>query len=337
MQNVIKASRNFICVRMMTYESASEAQFLKTLWRPDAPLENTIFAILDPEGRSIVRGGRSPHMVFQDADDMASRMNEIARYYGSNGNSVPKELPTIDTVRLAVDVAACDKRPLVIVVGQNDEERKQLAERLAPTAWSEQLIGKLVYTTGSGADLSTIKNAGHTSGYVFVAPGLFGTDGTAMMQLNANASQTELASASKQALSLYRPQVLSHHDHVRAGRQNGIEWQTAIPVTDPHSPNAQQGGTHQGGYPQGGWQGHSPVGSNPNGQPEGGPPGGGPPGGGPPGFGPPDGPPGFRPPGFRPGGPQIGGHPGGSFNGGNTGVQYGTPRTRRQMYVREYR
>lgn len=332
MQNVIKASRNFICVRMMTYESASEAEFLKTLWRPDAPLENTIFAILDPDGRSIVRGGRSPQMVFQDAEDMASHMNEIARYYGSNGNSVPKELPTVDTVRLAVDVAACDKRPLVIVVGQNDEERKQLAERLAPTAWSEQLIGKLVYTTGSGADLSTIKNAGHSSGYVFVAPGLFGTDGTAIMQLAANASQTELASASKQALSLYRPQVLSHHDHVRAGRQNGIEWQTAIPVTDPHSPNAQQGRTHQGGYPQGGRQGHSPAGSNPNGQTEGGPPGGGPPG-----SGPPDGPPGFRPPGFRPGGLQIGGHPGGSFNVGNTGVQYGTPRTRRQMYVREYR
>ncbi len=332
MQNVIKASRNFICVRMMTYESASEAQFLKTLWRPDAPLENTIFAILDPDGRSIVRGGRSPQMVFQDADEMASHMNEIARYYGSNGSSVPKELPTVDTVRLAVDVAACDKRPLVIVVGQNDEERKQLAKRLAPTAWSEQLIGKLVYTTGSEADLSTIKNAGHSSGYVFVAPGLFGTDGTAIMQLAANASQTELASASKQALSLYRPQVLSHHDHVRAGRQNGIEWQTAIPVTDPHSPNAQQGGTHQGGYPQGRWQGHSPAGSNPNGQTEGGPPGGGPPG-----SGPPDGPPGFRPPGFRPGGLQIGGHPGGSFNVGNTGVQYGTPRTRRQMYVREYR
>lgn len=322
MPNVIKASRDFICVRMMTYESASEAQLLKTLWRPDAPLENTIFAILDPDGRSIVRGGRSPQMVYQDADDMASHMKEIARYYGSNGTTVPKGLPTVDTVRLAVDVAACDKRPLVIVVGQNDQEREKLAARLAPTAWSEQLIGKLVYTTGSGSDLSSIKNAGHSSGYVFVAPGLFGTDGTAMMQLSANASQAELASASKQALGLYHPQVLSHHDHVRAGRQNGIEWQTAIPVTDPHSPNAQQGGGHQGGYPQGGSQGHSPAGSNSQ----------GPPGGGPHGFGPPDGPPGFSPPGFRPGGPQ-----GGGFNGGKAGEPQGTPSTRRQMYVREYR
>lgn len=315
--NVIKASREFICVRMMTYESASEAQLLKTLWRPDAPLENTIFAILDPDGRSIVRGGRSPQMVFQDADDMASRMNEIARYYGGNRTSIPKGLPTVDTVRLAVDVAACDKRPLVIVVGQNNQERENLAARLAPTAWSEQLIGKLVYTTGSGSDLSSIKNAGRSSGYVFVAPGLFGTDGTAMMQLSSNASQTELASASKQALSLYRPQLLSHHDHVRAGRQNGIEWQTAIPVTDPHSPNAQQ---HETGPPGGG------------------PSGFGPPGGGPPGGGPPDGPHGFGPRGFGPGGPPNGGHhPGGSFNGGNNNAQYRTPSASRQMYIREYR
>lgn len=253
--NVIKASRDFVCVRMMTYESASEAQLLKTLWRPDAPLENTVFAILDPDGRSIVRGGRSPQMVFRDADDMTTHMNEIARYYGSNGASVPKALPTVDTVRLAVDVAACDKRPLVIVVGQNDQERKQLAARLAPSAWSEQLIGKLVYTTGSGTDLSIIKNANRFSGYIFAAPGLFGTDGTALMHLSPSASQIDLAAASKQAIGMYQPQVLSHHDHVRAGRQNGIQWQSAIPVSDPHDPRssggAQNGGPVGFGHPPG--------------------------------------------------------------------------------------
>lgn len=240
MPNVIQASRNFVCVRMMTYESASEADVLKSLWRPDAPLENTVFAILDPTGRAIVRGGRSPQMVFRDADDMSYRMNEIARYYGSNGASIPKELPTIDTVRLAVDVAACDKRPLVIVVGQNDQERNQLAARLAPTAWSEQLIGKLVYTTSKGNDLGTIRNARHTSGFIFAAPNLFGTEGSAVIQLGADANPAQLASASKQVINSYHPEALSHQDHVRAGKQNGIDWKTAIPVTDPHSLEAQK-------------------------------------------------------------------------------------------------
>lgn len=262
--DVIQASRNFVCVRMMTYESASEAEVLKTLWRPDAPLENTIFAILDPNGRAIVRGGRSPQMAFRDASDMASQMNEISRYYNSGGSFSPKHLPAVETVRLAVDVAACDKRPLVIVTGQNEQERKSLASRLAPVAWSDGLIGKLVYTTGSPFDLGSIKNANKSSGYIFVAPGLFGTDGTAMVQLGANATAADLASASKQALSWFKPQELSHHDHVRQGRQLGIDWQTAIPVTDPHTPQNQRNGFQAGGASgalQGGGQfGRPPVG-----------------------------------------------------------------------------
>jgi len=254
---------------MMTYESASEASLLKTLWRPDAPLENTIFAILDPYGRSIVRGGRSPQMVYRDADDMASNMNEIARYYGSGGrSSVPKELPTVDTVRLAVDVAACDKRPLVIVVGQTEEERKHLAAQLAPAAWSDKLIGKLVYTTGSPDDLSMIKNSNRNSGYIFVAPGLFGNDGTAMMQLGTNASVSDLAIASSRAIGMFHPQELSHHEHVRAGRQSGIEWKTAIPVTDPHSLQAQGLESRSGGYAPQESAGFPPPGSgSPGGRP----------------------------------------------------------------------
>ena len=305
--NVIQASRDFVCVRMMTYESASEAELLKTLWRPDAPLENTVFAILDPSGRSIVRGGRSPQMVFRDSDEMALRMNEIARYYGSEGKRVPKELPVVDTVRLAVDVAACDKRPLVVVVGQSEQERKQLAERLAPSAWSDQLIGKLVYTTGSGSDLGSIKNATRSSGYVFVAPGLFGTDGSVLLQLDAKADQKELVSASKRALSMFHPQVLSHHDHVRAGRQTGIEWKTAIPVTDPHSLQAQQ--REAGGGAFGAGSGFSGGMQN-----------------------------GFRPPrptqGFNPGGPpERMGEQGIGYRAG----QFRSPSASRQTYVREYR
>lgn len=305
--NVIQASRNFVCVRMMTYESAGEAELLKTLWRPDAPLENTVFAILDPSGHSIVRGGRSPQMIFRDSDDMALRMNEIARYYGSDGKSVPKELPAVDTVRLAVDVAACDKRPLVIVVGQSEQERKQLAERLAPSAWSEQLIGKFVYTTGSGSDLGPIKNATRSSGYVFVAPGLFGTDGSVLLQLDAKADQNELVSASKRALSMFHPQVLGHHDHVRAGRQSGIEWKTAIPVTDPHSLQAQQRETGGGAFGAGGGL----SGGEHNG---------------------------FRPrrpiQGFNPGGPPEGF---GGQGSAHPAERFRSPSVSRQTYVRDYR
>lgn len=234
MPDVIAASRSFICVRMMTYESASEAEVLQALWRPGAPLENTVFAILDPTARPILRGGRSPSMMFRDSADLAKTLNEIARYYQSD-KSTPETLPLIDTVRLAVDVAACDHRPLVVVVGNNSEEQQRLASALAPVAWSEAYMGKLVYSAGTSHDLRQIRGASISRGYLFVAPNLFGTEGTTISQLGPSTNRAELEQALRRAIDSYRPQELSHHDHVRAGHEEGVQWQTAIPITDPHS------------------------------------------------------------------------------------------------------
>ncbi|MEZ4545987.1 MAG: hypothetical protein R3C24_19085 [Cyanobacteriota/Melainabacteria group bacterium] len=112
MPEVIKP-RNFVCIRTMTYESAEEAKVLRSIWgRGD--LQNTVFAILDPYGRPIVNGQRSPQRIFRDSADMASYMDQVAAHYRSYGD--PTWLPVVDTVRLGLNVAACDSRPLVIVV-----------------------------------------------------------------------------------------------------------------------------------------------------------------------------------------------------------------------------
>lgn len=225
----------------MTYESASEAQVLQSLWRPGAPLENTVFAILDPWARPIIMGGRSPIHVFRDAADMAHTMNEISAHYtGSGRTAQPDSLPSVDTVRLAIDVAACDKRPLAIVVGRTEEERKELAHALAAVAWSDQFIGKIVYSSATANDLRTVRGASISSGFIFVEPNLFGTEGRATIQLASNASRSQLESAARSIINTFHPEVLNHHDHVRLGHMNGIEWQTAIPVTDPHSPPRRQ-------------------------------------------------------------------------------------------------
>lgn len=219
----------------MTYESASEADVLKSFWRPGAPLENTVFAILDPSGRPIIRGGRSPKWVFRDSADMARTMNEIAQHYDGNARA-PDGLPSVANVRLALDVAACDKRPLAIVVAKTANERARLSQMLAKIAWSEKFIGKLIYTQSEGDDLNSVKGANSTSGYIFVSPNLFGTTGSVLSQVPATASQADLERFAQQAIVRHHPEILSHHDHVRMGHMSGIEWQTAIPVTDPHSP-----------------------------------------------------------------------------------------------------
>lgn len=233
--DVIAASRKFICVRMMTYESAAEAQVLKSLWRPGAPLENTVFAILSPDLQPILLGGRSPNSLFRNSAEMANAMQSVAAHY-TNSSRGPDTLPAVDTVRLAMDVAACDKRPLAIVLARNSEDRRKLEQNLAKLAWSDEFIGKLIYTAGSGNDLRDIRGASINSGYLFVAPNLFGTTGTTIVQLPSTATEADLQRAARQAIASHHPQTLSHHEHVFYGHQQGVQWQTAIPVTDPHSP-----------------------------------------------------------------------------------------------------
>lgn len=236
-RQVINASRRFICVRMMTYENAAEAHVLKSLWRPGAALENTLFVLLDPYGRPITRGARSPDWTFANADDMAAGMNEIASSYQSR--NVASYLPVVSSVRLAMNVAACDKRPLAIVVANSQEERRTLEDALAPLARESEFMGKMIYATGSRSELGSINGARISQGYLFVSPNEFGNAGEVIQSLGPSASRADLTQALKTLINRHAPLDLDHREHIRMGHQQGVRWTSALPITDPHELQAQ--------------------------------------------------------------------------------------------------
>src|SRR5213593_3144251 len=133
--SVTEASRRFVCMRLLTYESAEEAKVLTSLFvGRSGNLENTTFALLASDGATkLARAGRSPAAAFRDAQDMASAMDEIVRR-GAADRPAPSALPLTKTVRLALDVAACDGLPLVVVRGDDAAKRSALIERLAAAA-----------------------------------------------------------------------------------------------------------------------------------------------------------------------------------------------------------
>ena len=229
----------------MTYESAEEAKVLRSIWgRGD--LQNTVFAILDPYGRPIVNGQRSPQRIFRDSTDMATYMDQVAAHYRGHGD--PTWLPVVDTVRLGLNVAACDSRPLVIVVAPTKTERDSLQARLAPAAWSDRLVGKLVYTAGTASELRNIRGARINSGYLFVKPNDFGTEGEVVTQLSNSATATALTNAAMQTTGIAFAEKLSQREHVMRGRRSGQSWDTAIPVTDQQALRAQQLGPGRRGF-----------------------------------------------------------------------------------------
>lgn len=226
----------------MTYESASEAEVLKALWRTGAPLENTVFAILDPYGRPLTRGSRSPDWFFRDSSEMAASLNDVANRYRSTSHSSQRYLPSVATVRLGLNVAACDKLPIAIIIADTEQERQIMQSSLASVAWSQHFIGKMTYASGGRTDLNNFRNAIQgiriAKGFLFVSPNEFGTGGTVLAQLYPNASSADLQTAMQVTIDRHRPLYLDHREHIRWGHEQGIGWQTAIPITDPHSPEA---------------------------------------------------------------------------------------------------
>lgn len=247
---VIAASRNFVCARLATYESAEEGKMLAGIFRGrSGELENTVFTILAPDGKKrLVRSSRGPHMTFgrdgSAARDMVAAMKRIAKTYpGKRGGANGAPLPLTEDVRLGINIAACDRLPLVVVVGKDAKDRVRLERALAPLAWAEANLGRFLYaSTYDVKDLKSVTHFKKTTGYTVVAPGRFGQDGAVLVQIPPSAKTKVIQAALDKALKAFKPNgSADHRRHVREGKRAGVKWETEIPVTDPGRPPRAEG------------------------------------------------------------------------------------------------
>jgi hypothetical protein len=268
--NVIGVSRQFVCIRLATYEDAEEAKFLKNIFSGrSGELDNTVFALLAPDGKTqLCRPGRSPNFAFRNPAEMASRMVEISGEYPGNdeGGTDVLTLPAMKNFRLALNVAACDGLPLVVGIGtepdkkstgaaakpgdkdsdksnksaENDLPVDTLRKLLVPVAFTEQLAGKFhYYTTTDPKELSAVTGYRGQEGVFLIAPAAYGLEGEVVAQWTRDLETGLLAKELLEKAGQYQKTAKSHNQHVRSGRQNNIEWETEIPVTDPDALRAQ--------------------------------------------------------------------------------------------------
>jgi hypothetical protein len=241
---VVAASRRFVCIRLLTYESAEEAKVLKSLFvGRSGQLENTTFALLASDGATkLARAGRSPDFAFRGGEDrtgaqeMAAAMSEIAFRHErtETGTLDATALPLTKTVRLALDVAACDGLPLVVAFGDDAAKRAALAERLAGVSWRAPSLGRFVYAVAGSADeLKPIDGSTSKSGVVVVQPDAFGASGKVLAQCGVDADAEALAKTLAAGLQRHVAQPKDPRTHIDEGRRLGIRWQTVIPETDP--------------------------------------------------------------------------------------------------------
>ena len=72
---MIEASREFVCVRIESYESEATKKIVRS--HLNGRFENTAFCVLAPDGETrLTRSGRGPRQVFRN--DLVAGLKEIA-------------------------------------------------------------------------------------------------------------------------------------------------------------------------------------------------------------------------------------------------------------------
>ncbi len=236
--DVIAASRNFVCVRLATYENKDEAEFVSKLYvGRSGEQENTTFTILSPDGqRPLVRVSRGANQTFGTVERMVEAMNRIAKRFedGTALRDKNPALPTVDSVRLGLNIAASDNLPLVVINAKDPESRDELAARVRSLAWSESFVGRFTYAIASDAeDRKAIEGAGTKGGVLVLQPDRFGLQGTILSQCGPSASTFEIETALRMGAARHKDDDRTLGSHVRDGRRLGMFWETALPVTDP--------------------------------------------------------------------------------------------------------
>lgn len=249
------AARSFVCTRLATYESQAEADLLLRVFRGrSGQLENTTFAILDPDGTRVLgQAGRGPAFLVggargpgaetseEDVARFAARLREVAAQYRPRADLAA--LPQALDVRRALVVGACDGQALIVVRVEDAKKREALAKALAVLAWRDELRGRFqVQVARADEDLPAIRGLGSKQGVFLVKPGTFGIDGDVLASVPAQAPASSLEALVRRALREDRASPTDRRRHIQEGRAAGASWESEIPVTDPGAQRARERG-----------------------------------------------------------------------------------------------
>ena len=235
-KQLIKTSRDFVCIRTATYEDKREAGFLKWafLRSPAADLRNFGFCILSPDGkRQLRRSLRGPNYVYENSAAMAADLELIARQFSrkTTKSESDRAVPRMKSVRLGINVASCDGLPSVVVFGKGKREVDQMNLKLSGVIWDEALAGKFIYaSTTKFADLKIVLGATLKTGILVVEPDIYGTKGRLIKLIDASVSEQDLKRDLVDAADTFIRRSKTHGLHVRNGRRDGKTWKTEIPV-----------------------------------------------------------------------------------------------------------
>ena len=247
---VVAASRGWICVRLATYENKEEAEFLTSIFTGRSGLlENTVFTFLAPDGKTrLTRAGRGPHHVLAgrrgpprpgEGSEEAAAVTKVMERLLANYSSLKEvtALPQALDFRRALNVAACDNQPLVVLHAETKAKRDAMRAIVTKLGWSETFVGRLQYiVVADRADLAVVKKLPATEGIYVVQPNRFGLEGEVIGSTGAKAKSADVSAMLLQSLATFETFRKSTRVQRRDARGAGAQWKSEVPVTDPGIP-----------------------------------------------------------------------------------------------------
>ena len=223
-------------MRPLTYENEQELAFLTSVYARRGALENTSFGILEPDGKThLVRAARSPSRVFRDASKMAAEMDKITAKFTGKEAVAAKDLglPVMESVKFALNTAACDTRLIAIIHTTETQSLNALETKLAPIAWGKDVVGHFLYaTTANAKDLDPIKQAGGKQGLFLIKPGTFGLSGELIAHIAGDASSDEIREAMIAAHAANKGYSKDSRQHIGAAEKASAKWQSATSLNE---------------------------------------------------------------------------------------------------------
>ena len=240
----IETSRDFVCVRLETYESIEHQDMIRSFL--DGRLANTAFCILDPDAEErLTRSSRSPSMVLgaQGHGPGASRgsnrsviaeMKKLAAGYRARGDADEMVLQDFHSYKQALNVAAGDQR-LLVFVAAGEKDLPAIRKTLQPVFADEEVVGRFHLDFGDAETdkewASTLTRLKGSSGVVVIRSDEFGQNGEVVAKLPITASEAEIKTALLQANEKFAADEKRkiYSEHVSAGRRQGITFDSGVP------------------------------------------------------------------------------------------------------------
>lgn len=198
---VKEALRRFVCVRLDGRES-DESAALKRTYGP-VVRGNVQNRIVSPTGENL-----AALPTHYEADRLAAYLGEWADRYPGAGPSSGSRQPTpyLSSPHQALNVSACDSRPLVVVVGASDGP-VDLEDRLGVLVSQPRFVGRFHFVRADATDATLMRitgiGANPETGVYFVSPDEFGMSGKATGFVRLDDSPSAFRAAGQAALADY--------------------------------------------------------------------------------------------------------------------------------------